>query len=324
MTGTSLRGRLRPAWPSVAVGVVVGVVLVAGFGPTGLLLPRVTACRLGAAVGNYTIWTPDILVNTPTGGGADFNASYTGLQGPQISDDNYTMTSGSLTVGALPPGGGLDTGGAFFRFTNEASGGVLAEYQYGNWTFFRTENASVVGGPAGPCTQAYVAEVAYFHSFCWWDFEIPLANGSSDALEPHSWNGTWNETPGENWTSDPGCPTPTPGAYVWFDSSLHPGTSGTPPKVTLDLCGQTGNRTLLLLGTARVPVTIWAPLDGRHISASGFLDWYSQMPSTVAPTATYIVPAGWNWTLGSVGPVSAPIDPLAPLPGLVAFERSAC
>jgi hypothetical protein len=185
-------------------------VVATGLGPTALLLPLVSECRLGSPVATDTIWSPVFLVNVPEGGSVATNVSYTPV--PSTWDGNYTMTSGSLTVGVLPRGPGLDSSGAF-ESTSGDVGGIFAGYKEINWTFFRAENVSARDPTPGPCTQPFVAEGWFAAPFgCGGTELIPLANNSTDALEPHVWNATGDPigSGGSN------CPSATPGTYVWF------------------------------------------------------------------------------------------------------------
>lgn len=309
------------AWPAILAGATVGLVIVAVLGLPGFLVPLRTECRLGPAVGTYTVWSPAFVLNIPQGGGLNVSVSYTGLRTPSSWDGNYTMTSGSLTVGSLPQPPGLDTAGNEVFTSSPSAGGIFLGYKDINWTFYHTQNFSARGVAADPCSQPYVAEGWFSTPYgCGGFYILPLANNSSDSMEPHVWNGTTNI----NGSEGGGCPSAIPGSYVWFDSSLHSSGSGATPTVGWDLCGQSGNRTLQLSGTAQVPVTIWVPFAGHYISASGYLSWFSRTPLGEPPTAIYTVPSGWNWTLATVGPGNATIDPASPLPGLVAFVRSPC
>jgi hypothetical protein len=248
------------------------------------------------------------MVNIPDEGGVADEAASGQL--------NYTFTSGSLTVGALPsaPGHG---GGGMGQLPPEA--GIFAPYADYNFTFYRTTNASQIEATSDPCTQPYVASFSFFQGFCHSDFSIiPIPDNSTDAVEPH----VWNATTGRNSTYNPACPVRTPGAYVWFNSTLNLNGTGVAKPFRLSLCNSPENLTLSLEIVARLPVVVTVPFGGHSISTSGFLNWNG---SGAVPTATYTVPTGWVWTLGPVGPVAWAVDPLtSPIPGLLAFERSAC
>ncbi len=306
----------RPPWVFSIVGVAIATLIVVGIGPPGVFLQRVTVCQLGPEIGTYVIWTPVVLQNKPY----EANVS-TWVDGYAW---NYTFSSGSMSVGALPAGpftfgsGGDDIG---------PQGGLLATFQNHNWTFYQTENETVVGDTPGPCTQPYVAEIGNALG-CGGSVIIPLLpNNSTDVNEPHIWNGT----AGIN-GSEGACPVETPGTYVWFDTSFHADGAGPAKPVDWNLCNSSGDLPLELLSVARIPVNVTVPYDGHHISSVGFLDWYGNPNGGGVPgilsisedSAYYLVPGGWNWTLAPVGPVSSSIDPNLPLPSLVAFERSAC
>ena len=314
MDGQGLFRRNRPRWVFSIVGALLAAVIVVGIGPPGLLLQHVTVCQLAAEIGTYTIWTPDPLVNKPEGVNVSvFTSAF-----------NYTFTSGSLTVGQLPAnakgGGGYGDDGP--------DSGIFSMWTDINWTFYRTTNVSEVGGTPGPCTQAYLAERDLPALGGGGLVTIPLVNSSSDLIEPHIWNGT----PGINGTQGPGYPVQTPGTFVWFDTAFHADGSGAAAPVTWNLCNLPGDWPLALVGVARIPVDITAVYQGKDITSSGFMNWYGDPNAGIVEgsgigsdaSAYYSVPGGWNWSLAPVGPVSSPIDPSLPLPGLVAFERSAC
>jgi hypothetical protein len=191
-----------------------------------------------------------------------------------------------------------------------------------NWTIYDARNTSTMGA-SDPCTQPYVARIMIPGGACGgWDI-VSLANNSTDLTEPHVWNGT----AALNGTEDyPGCPTQTPGTYVWFDSSLHLGLSGAQAEVNWNLCGVAGFKPLVLDGIAEVGVALYVPLQGKDVSVTATLEWYDSPALSVyqGPTVSYLVPGGWNWTLAPVGPVDSMINTDLPLPGLVAFARTAC
>jgi hypothetical protein len=293
----------------LVVGVAVAAVIVVGVGPPGLLLQRTTACQLGTELGTYTIWTPALIANIPDGGNVTV----------AVNEWNVTMTSGSLTVNRLVP-----MGATAYRIGEEGHGltnGLEVNYADFNWTFYATTNVSGYGGGGGPCTQPYIAEIS-FPGVCGGILTLPLPDNSTDALEPHVWNGTAGVNGSENY---PGCHQ-TPGSYVWFDSAFHGDGSGNAKPVNWNLCGLSGYHLLQLDSVAQVPVAIIVPYQGHDISASGFLSWTDVrgVNPFLGPTASYLVPAGWDWTLAPVGPVSTLVNPDQPLPGLVAFVRSAC
>jgi len=301
----------RTFWTFVIIGIAVAAVIVVGVGPPGMLLPRSTVCQLGSEIGVYSIWTPSTMANIPRGGNVT-----------QVQNEwNLTMTSGSLTMNPLGPFGGEIP--ASVKFESGTNVGIAVAYGDFNWTFYRTENESVIGGASGPCTQPYIAQIGIPGGACGgWDY-VPLVNDSSDAVQPHVWNGTSTFNGSETY---PGCPKETPGTYVWFDSTFHPGGVGTDASVRWDLCNFSGYHQLVLNGVAQVPISVVVPFEGHDISASGFLTWNdnSGIGPWLGPTATWLVPAGWVWNLAPVGPAAFGINPDLPLPGLVAFVRSAC
>jgi hypothetical protein len=313
MSGRVGRTLNRRSWPFAAVGVGVAFVLVFALGPVGILPHQVTVCRLGAEVGTYLIWTPISLLNKPPG----VNDS-TWVYGPAL---NYTFSSGSLVVGALPTGP-FHYGGGGRDY--DTAGGLDATYQNHHWTFYQTTNMSESGTSSLPCTQRYVALMGGSVG-CGGESIIPLLNGSNDTIEPHVWNGT----AGVN-GSEAGCAVQTPGTYVRFDTSFDGNGSGISAAVNWNLCQLHGNSTLVLAGTAQIPVVVTVPYQGHDISATGSLEWYGlphgQNNGVGLPTftATWTVPDGWDYTLAPVGPATFTINPDLPLPSLVAFEVRSC
>ena len=305
------RGHRSSSLPVLA-GVAAALLLVLGIGPPGLLLPRATTCQLGAEVGTYTIWTPMQMINIPDGGNVTF----------ATDEWNITVASGSLTLNPLePPQGPIQSGVSGGSGLNRA--GIWVQYGDLNWTFYHTSNISLIGASPGPCTQSYVAEIDLPGGGCGGWAVMPLANNASDAVEPHVWNGTAGFNGSETY---PGCPQQSTGTYTWFDTSLHTGATGPAQPIDWNLCGVTGNHSLVLNGVAQLPIVLNVEVNGADIAVAGLLRWCDSPALHVysGPTVTYLVPGGWNWTLGPVGPTPAPIDPDLPLPGLVAFTRSAC
>ena len=298
--------RPRP-WRFVGVGVLVAVLVIVSVGPQGLLLPRSTVCRLGSAIGSYTVFTLVNPLNQPPG---------VGVWAESVNDGfNFTFVSGSLTVGAIAPWGG---GGGW---------GVLGGYQAGitaqgierNWTVYSTTNTSVIGQTSGPCTQPYVAMmIGPPVSNCGGFVNIPLANESSDLVEPHVWNGSGGQFP------PTGCPPPTPGASIWFDISFHPNGTGPYSPVDWNLCNSSGNLTLYVENPGVVPIVLSVPYNGRTISIVGVQTWGAGTGGLY--TAQYTVPAGWIWRLAPIGPSTVALDPASGnvVPNLLAFERLAC
>jgi hypothetical protein len=310
MNGPAHRRWHSRSWSFAAAGIAVAAVAVLGFGPPGEFLPRGTVCELGGIIGTYSIWAPTGMVNIPDGGNVGFEAA--------TAEVNYTFTSGSLSVGTFPRVAGVG-GGGVGETVPEA--GIFASYANWNFTFYHTVNVTKTDVSSNPCTQPYVASISFSGGFCHSDFSvIPIPDNSTDSTEPH----VWNATTGTNSTYHRGCPDLTPGAYVRFDATLNLGGTGVAKPFRWDLCNYSQNETLFLETVAQVPVVVTVPSGSGSISATGFLTWDGSEDSS-APTATYNLPGGWVWTLGPVGPVTWAIDPFnAPIPGLLAFERSAC
>ena len=290
---------------ALASGVSVGVILLAGVGPYGLLIPRVSVCVLGDRIGTFTIWTLETPLNKPPG----VNVS-------MFTDDgeyNWTFQSGGLTMGNPHLS---DGGGGWGDDTPTA--GISSMGLQRNWTFFSVQNASQVGGVAGPCSQGYVAEASYSPvQGCGGFVTLPLANNASDQDEPHVWNGTPSST-----FATGGCLETSPGAYYSFNASYNANASGVAAPVPWNLCGKPGEHPLEVITAAEVPIVVYVPYNGHEISATGHETWYS--PDTDQPTANYTVPGGWVWMLAPVGPVLTPMNPLSGLPALAAFERLSC
>jgi hypothetical protein len=302
------RRKLAPV-ACILVGIAIAALVVIGLGPRGAFLTRVTTCELGAMVGNYTIWTPDGLVNIPDGGSAHMG----------VNELNFTMSSGSLTVGGLGPPSPLS-----FGFSSGFHAGLLTQFDDWPWTFYSTRNVSTIGESAAPCTQPYVATVTTDAGGPCGEIGIvlPLADNTSDAVEPHIWNGT----PGDNGSrGTPGCPTATPGSFVWFDSSFHTSGSGWNSAYDLNLCNFSSPWGISTKMSADVPIVVHVPDDGGMISAAGFLTWNSTVPhSSTGPAADYTLPGGWLWEVAPVGPIHGSLAQDMLTPGSLAFERLAC
>jgi hypothetical protein len=204
--GQNSRDRNRGSWPVAVLGATVAIAVVVGVGPPGLLLPHGTVCQMGAEAGEYTIWTPLMLINIPDAGNVTFHTN----------EWNVTVTSGSLDLNSLQP-----QRGPIFSGEGGSSGlnraGIWAMYGDFNWAVFRTTNASEVGASSVPCTQPFVAQLMVPGGGCGGLAVIPLSDNSTDAVEPHVWNGTSTFNGSETY---PGCPQQTPGTYVWFDTAL--------------------------------------------------------------------------------------------------------
>jgi len=312
MESTSDRRSSHPLWVGSTTGVIVAVIVVVSFGPGGLLLPRATVCQLGQNLGTFTIFTPAELTNIPYGGNMT----------DATNEENLTITSGSITTNPFQPWSGPLKSGVVDG-SGENRAGIWATYADFNWTFYSVENVTKVGGSSSPCTQPDVAYRQIPGLGCGGEAIIPLANNSTDAIEPNVWNGTAGFNGSEDY---PGCPVQSPGTYVGFDTSLNLNGSGNSKPVRWDLCGTSGYFPLVLNGIAEVPLEITAFIHGNKVSVHAALERYDNpsLPVYQGPTTIYRVPGGWNWTLAPVGPTTAPINPSDPLPALVAFERSAC
>lgn len=291
----------------MGVGVLVAVLVVVSVGPQGLLLPRSTVCRLGNAIGSYTLFTLVDPLNQPPGVGISASTANDGF--------NFTFVSGSLTVGAIAPWG---SAGGWGVLVGSQWAGISALGAERNWSVYSTTNTSVIGQTSGPCTQPYVAMMTGPQvATCGGLVNIPLANDSSDLEEPHVWNGSGQFPPA-------GCLPPTPGASIWFDISFHPNGTGPYAPVDWNLCNSSGTLNLNLADPGVVPIVLSVPYDGRTISIVGVQTWGAGTGSFY--TAQYVVPAGWIWRLAPVGPATVALNP-APggtVQNLLAFERLAC
>jgi hypothetical protein len=296
------RSRNR-GWPTALLGVALALLLVFGFGPRGVFT-RSEVCQLGPSVGTFAIWTPNDLANIPDGGYASI----------ATGGWNYTMSSGGVTVGPLIP---LPPFSVRVTHTVPASG-ILSDWADFNWTFFRAENASVAGGSPNPCTQAYIAQIDFPGVCAYAGAVIPISNNSTDASDPHVWNGT----AAANGTG-PDCPALTPGAYVWFNASFSLSNSAGGKPEDFNLCNQTGYFPLYAKGPIQVPIRVVIPFDGGEISSTGYLTW-SAFGSFGDESIGYDLPAGSNWELSQVGPSSQTFQFANGLIPAVAFDRLGC
>jgi hypothetical protein len=285
---------------AIGLGVALSLTLVVGLPE---LTKPVTTCALGSEIDSAWIWTPGILVNVPDGG----SASWSSVQ------LNWTFSSGSLVVGALP---GPKGGSSLFPGSNEY--GINGDIGLADWGIYQARNASSAFGANSACTQPFVAEslsplscgaVGNLSSI------LVLPDNSSDVQELHV-------VPPQPCSIE----SATPGAEVWFDTSYHPaGTGGSYQSETISLCGSSFNGPLnvSLPGVAEYPIEISMPHDGTQIRASGFLAWAGLAPNNAA-TAAYSLPKGWTWNVSAVVPGVLPTvsDPVTT--SLLAFERLAC
>ena len=290
-------------WPAAFAGFAVALFLVLALGPHGYLT-RSQVCQLGPPIGTYTILTPTNLANIPDGG----YASYT------TYGWNYTMVSGSVTIGDLKP---MPPFWTTVAHTVPASG-VLSDWADFNWTFYRTENVTVTGAAPTPCTQPFLAQIQFYGVCGGSGMVIPISNNSTDASDPHTWSGNsqYNGTGAQ-------CPTLTPGAYVWFNTSFDASGSSWGKPVDLNLCNRAGYYPLEADGQVQIPVRVVVPFDGSVISSAGYLTWsafgYSHNQSIL-----YEIPMGWNWLLSQLGPSSQSLAMSTGHVPAVGFERLAC
>lgn len=290
-------------WPAALVGVAIALLLVFAYGPHGTLT-RSEVCKLGPSIGTYTILTPTDLANIPDGGYASITTY----------GWNYTMVSGGVTLGPLKPLGPF----AVTTEHNVPFSGILSDWAVFNWTFYRTENTTVVGGAPDPCTQAFLAQINFYGVCGGLGIVIPISNNSTDASDPHTWSGDaqYNGT-------GPGCPTLTSGAYVWFNTSFDSSDSSWGGSVDFNLCNRAGWYPLEVDGQVRIPVRVVVPFEGANISSAGYLTW-SAFGYSHDQSILYEVTMGWNWLLSPVGPSSQSIDLGTGHVPALGFERLAC
>lgn len=305
--GTGSRGSGRARWAALAVGIGAAVILVLA-SPIGLSTDRsASTCVLGARVDAVWMWTPDVLVNSPDGGGVGFN------EGPH----NFTISSGAVTVGGLTPS---PTGLTVAPDVPQV--GTVGVVGASKWIILAVHNETEITSHPATCTQPYVAEMEsamYCLTVGNLSTLLPLENNASDAVEPHDLpaNLTWCVL---------SVPGPTPGASISFDTSFHSGPSGSGYEVSADpRCGPLADtpQNISLDGTAEYPVTINATLPtGQVAHVRGVFAFQGGGGS---PTVTYTLSAGWNWTLSNVLPGAAPPNLQAgTTDSLLAFDRTAC
>jgi|GEM_PF-2445417 len=256
-----------------------------------------TQCSLGPALGVYLIQTPFLLGNFPLGGGvSDFESTV-----------NWTFESGSVLLEPLRNSGDANQEGFGGGYNGS---GILASFEPRNWTIYSVSNVS---GPTDgvPCTQPYVA-VSTPAPFGQATFQLPIANNSSDAVEPHYVN--------ESGTTYDGL-TFAPNASVWFDTSFHAGPPNYPNETALNLCGWNTPFIDSARGIVSVPIAVSVLFQGRLITSYGNLTWAGYGSGN--PAATYAIPPGWIWDIAQVGTSSYPGPSFLPT-GLLAFERFPC
>ncbi|HTW55369.1 MAG TPA: hypothetical protein VMG36_02835 [Thermoplasmata archaeon] len=293
----SRRPRSGTTLARAGVGVALAVVvLAAGFAFVDAAQLR-TGCRLGSLVGEFNATAPSQIVNHPGFGVAGFNSF----------GQNWTFRSGSLVLSGptLYPGGGgfgLSSGGA----------GLLVEISEPVWAVYAVKNASTTAAGASPCTQPYVAEVVNatdcpggFASFAY-----PLANNTSDAVEPQVFNTSCDGTLGAG---------VLPGAYVRFHNSYPAGPLTAQNSTELNLCDWTTPFYQPEFGTVYLSVTLEVPLGSQWLRIPGQLWW----EAIGGPTAYYDLPAGAIWAVAAIANDSAPAPGLLPS-GLLAFEALPC
>jgi len=288
---------------AIVVGIVVATLLVVGL-PT--VSKPVTTCAIGSEVDSAWVWTPGALVNVPDGGSAAYVADRA----------NYTFTSGSLTVGALPA---LGAGGeTLLPGANET--GINGDVGLAQWGLFSTHNVSSAFGGFGPCTQPYVAE-RLSPLICGASGNLSavlaLPDNSSDAIQLHSVPPEACASGGEN---------ATPGAELWFDTSYHSTSTGQGNQFeSISLCQPSyqGPLNVTLTKAAEYPIEVRMMLSGATIRTEGYMTWNGTGPPVFGSVA-YSLPHGWVWNIATVVPGVLPTlgDPTTT--SLLAFERTAC
>ena len=282
-----------------------------GDSPSGVFLQHVTVSQLGAGLETFTIWTPLQLINIPDGGNISFATNewnVTALIG--LVDSESTPALRGSSTGGLSGGSGLNG-------PDRVQGpGTSTGPSIGRST---TRRLAYLPAPAASPTSP-----------SW--FRAVRAGGGLWSRWP-----TTRQTPSNRMhgTAPPpqrhgdlrGVQFKRPGrTEFWFDSEFQTSGTGITQPVVWNLCGVSGFLPLVLSDVAQVPVALVVPFQGTDISVTSMLEWNdsSALRVYLGPTVSYLVPGGWSWTLSPVGPVASGINPSSPLPGLVAFERSAC
>jgi len=293
----------RRRHPRRRVGaIVVTIIVVAATLTTVVVLLR-TGCALGTEVGLFNVTAPQMVVNIPQNGtgGMFQNAA------------NWTVSSGSLTLGGLPtqePGSG--DGWAALRGTGL---NIVARQPF--FAVYSVRNTTELSTSARPCSQPYVAEAVGFGYCGGFAFPgLPIPNPANDSLEPHVLN--WS------------CPGVQPssgvesGGYMWFDTAFPTSsTNGASSEITtLDLCNWTTNFTHYAWGEVGIPFVLHVPHAGTEISVQGYVNWESWNGGNLS-SALYILPHGAIWRVAVIGEYSLNYPGILP-PGLLAFQRLSC
>jgi hypothetical protein len=293
------RRRLSRAqrWTLIGVGIVVVIILGATLGYT--YIPVVATCELGSRLGTYNVTAPELIANFPYMGGAGVNES----------GQNWTFSSGGVVLGNL-----VHSTGGFGMWGTRGGSGL--ELQLGQ-PIFAVYSVHNVSGPfprgSHPCTQPYVAETVSSGYCGGGGFAgYPLPDPSNDSVEPHIFNSSCPSIPNGSGIAS--------GAYMSIDNSF-PMNPAAGAVQTLNLCSWTTNFSQAVRGAVALPITLYAPDDGRVLSVQGYLWWVSVL--TDVPTASYSLPHGAIWRVATVGLFSEDAPGLLP-PGLLAFEELPC
>ena len=296
----ALRWRARSKRKALVVAAIVVAAVVVVAGLAAVTVSERTGCVLGGRIGLYNVTAPVDIVNIPDNGSASVFTMA----------ENWTVSSGSLTLGALPS-----------REPNAGSGagvmegnGLLAGSRQPIFAVYSVQNSTTFSPTAQPCGQPFVAqavEPGYCGGGFAFGFELP--DPTNDSVEPHIMNESCPIIP-----ADAGI---TPGAYMWFDTA-YPSSNATGSRfTTVNLCGWTTQYTQDVRGSVGFPFILYVPSNGRTISVHGFVEWESWLTNLM--TASYGLAPGWVWRVASIGVYSEDISGLLP-PGLLAFERNAC
>lgn len=296
--------RPNRAWPRrkvlIVAAITVAVIIVAASLLTVAVSLR-TGCALGGELGLFNVTSPTTLVNIPDNGSA----------GEFENALNWTISSGSLTLGGLPS---QEPNSGFGTSVGAGGGGLLISVAQPIFAVYSVKNVTSSSPGARPCGQPYVAQVVqpgYCGGFGAAGGGLP--DPANDSIEPHIFNESCPYVPEGSGIAG--------GAYMWFDTA-YPSSSPTGSQfVTLDLCGWTTDYTDTVRGSVGFPIALHVPLAGRTIVIHGLLSWESWLVNWA--TVSYGLPPDWIWRVASIGQFSEGISSLVP-PGLLAFERMPC
>ncbi|HYB79887.1 MAG TPA: hypothetical protein VEG66_09065 [Thermoplasmata archaeon] len=289
----------RRRWFEV-VGVVV---LVVAASLTTVVVLVHTGCALGGEVGLFNVTAPQMVVNIPQNGSA----------GMFQNAMNWTVSSGSLTLGGLPTQ--EPTSGFGFTVTHGSGLNLLDRQPI--FAVYSAHNATMLSTTARPCTQPYVAQAVgpgFCGGFAYAGWPIPYP--ANDSVEPHVLNVSCPAIPLKSGIKS--------GAYMWFDNAF-PSPSGngaTPGVVSLDLCNWTTNFTHYAWGEVGIPFILHVPEPGPGISVHGYVNWESWLGGNLS-SAKYVLPPGAMWRVAVIGEYSLSYAGILP-PGLLAFQRLSC